>query len=80
VRSNQKEIEIAQAIGNCLQKKYDWNVFGAVKCNKCKTKKYLSGKFCSQCGQELECVLDESVCQELYEAYMKGKKIDENCS
>ena len=80
VQSNQKEIEIAKAIGDCLQKKYDWNVFGGGKCNKCNTKKYLSGRFCSQCGHELEFVPDESVCEELYEAYCKGKKVDENCS
>ena len=79
---SENEKEIAKAIGKYLHDKYDWNVFGKSVCNKCKKTNFIhsSGKFCPQCGSKLEFVADEETCKEIYEAYCKGKLIDENCS
>lgn len=74
---NKKEMAIAIAIGNYLHKEYDWNVFGGSNCKKCKKKEYLGNKFCPKCGTKLEPIPDESACREIYEAYCKGKKVDE---
>lgn len=70
-----KQIEIAKAIGNFLWEKYDWNVFGSLHCGHCEEMTY-SGKFCAKCGTKLVAKPDEEVCKELYEAYCKGKEVE----
>lgn len=75
--------QIAKTIGDYLHDKYNWNIFGKSKCNKCEKVNFVAtcnAQFCARCGTKLEFIEDEETCKEIYEAYCKGKKVDENCS